>query len=117
MLTTIRITDLKVKAIIGINPWERKIKQNILLNITLQYNASKAIKNDNIVEAIDYKTLTKHIIREVSTSRFFLLEKLAQFTLDIVLSDSRIKSASVRIDKPLALRFAKSVSAEVFGKR
>ena len=116
-MTTIRITDLKLKTIIGINGWERTTKQIIIINITLKYDAQKAIHTDNIHDAIDYKTLTKHIIKEVTRSKFFLLEKLTHAVLAIVMSSPKVKSAAVRIDKPKALRFAKSVSCELSAQR
>lgn len=111
-MATIHITDLTLKTIIGTNDWERTTKQKVVINVSLEYDASAAAKSDNIGDAVDYKKITKKIISMVRKSKFHLLEKLTQNVLDIVLEDKKIKKASVRIDKPLALRFAKSVSLE-----
>ena len=116
-MATIRITDLTLKTIIGTNRWERVTKQKIVINAAIDYNASKAITGDNIREAVDYKTVTKKIIYRVQKSRFLLLERLTDFVLKIIMENKKIKSATVRIDKPLALRFAKSVSVELTAKR
>ena len=113
----IQITDLKLKTIIGTNDWERHTKQNILINISLEYPATRAIATDDLKETIDYRGLTKKIIKEVTLSRFELLEKLTAFVLRIVMENPKIKSATVRIDKPRALRFARSVSVELSASR
>lgn len=111
-MATIRITDLKLKAIIGINPWERKNKQDVIINLTLDFDANKASQSDNIQDTVDYKALKKRIILLVKGSKFFLLEKLVEEVLNLTMQDSKILKATVRIDKPRALRFAKSVSIE-----
>jgi len=109
-MSTISIADLKLKVILGTNPWERKIKQTVVVNISFDYNASRAMASDDLKDAVNYKALTKQIIRTMKDSRYFLLEKFCQAVLDIVMENSLINKATVRIDKPHALRFAKSVS-------
>ena len=116
-LATIRITNLKLRTIIGIYDWERETKQDIVINITINYDARTAGVGDNIKDAIDYKAITKTIIKKVEGSSFFLLEKLAKTILDLVMDNHLIKDATVRVDKPLALRFADSVSVELSQKK
>jgi len=116
-MAIIRITNLKLRTIIGIYGWERRKKQTVLINVTLQCNAAKAAKSDDINDALDYKTLSKKIIAAVLPSKFYLLEKLCQMVLDIVLENKQVRQATVRIDKPGALRFAESVSVELAGRR
>jgi D-erythro-7,8-dihydroneopterin triphosphate epimerase len=116
-MATIRITDLKLRAIIGIYDWEREHKQDVIINIQIRYDAAKACETDAIKDAVDYKAITKRIIKEVEASKFFLLEKLAKLILNIILDDPKVEEAVVRVDKPLALRFADSVSIELTEKR
>lgn len=116
-MATIRITDLSLRAIIGIFDWERTRKQKVLINIEISFDASKAAKSDKVKDTIDYKTITKKIIKHVEASKYFLIEKMADQVLKIVLDDPKVKTAKVRIDKPGALRFARSVSVELEAKR
>lgn len=116
-MATIRITNLKLKAVIGTNDWERKIKQQVIINATLRYNALKASQSDKLKDTLDYKALTKKIIEAVEASKFFLLEKLTHSILTLILKDKKVKEAWVRVDKPRALRFADSVSVELHKKR
>jgi FolB domain-containing protein len=115
-MARIRITDLTLKTIIGIFDWERIKKQTVIINIEIEFNASKAIRSDQVKDTVDYKVITKEIIRHIEASKYFLLEKMADSVLKIVLKDSKIKWASIRIDKPGALRYAKSVSVELEAK-
>ena len=116
-MATLRITNLKLRTIIGTNDWERKRKQDVIINIKIDFDASKASENDNIKDTIDYKAITKRIIQEAEPSSFFLLEKLAKRILTIVMENPLVKETAVRVDKPLALRFADSVSVELSEKQ
>lgn len=116
-MATVRITNLKLRTIIGANDWERGMKQDVVINIRFDYDATKAIHSDKLKDTVDYKTITKQIIKAVESSDFMLLEKLADMILDTVMADKRVQNASVRVDKPLALRFADSVSIELHKKR
>lgn len=111
-MATIRIKDLKLKAIIGIFAWERKVKQDIIINISLDFDSSLAAKTDHINDTVDYKALKMKIMALVDGSRYYLLEKLVEEILNLLMEDPKILNATVKIDKPKALRFAKSVSVE-----
>lgn len=116
-MAIIRITDLSLKTIIGIFDWERKRKQQVVINVEFVFNASKAVKTDAVGDTVDYKSITKKIIGHVQESQYFLIETMADRVLKIVLADPKIQRAKVRIDKPGALRFARSVSVELEGKK
>lgn len=112
-MATIRITDLSLRTIIGINNWEREKKQDVIINIALDFDAQKAIQSDDIKDTVNYKEMKQRIVSFVEQSSFNLVEKLADEVLNIVMTDPKVQSAVIRIDKPAALRFAKSVSIEL----
>ena len=112
-MDTIRITNLRLRTIIGTNDWERKTLQDILINITIEFDAAKPAQSDNLHDTVDYKKITKRIIKFVEASQFFLLEKLTEEVLNLIMEDQKIQAATVRIDKPHALRFADSVALEI----
>jgi len=116
-MAIIRITDLKLRTIIGANDWERDHKQDVVINITIHFDDSKAKKSDDLKDTVDYKTICKAIIKMVEASSFFLIEKLADEIMKIVLNNKLIMEATVRVDKPFALRFADSVSIEINQKK
>lgn len=113
----VKIKNLRLRAIIGINEWERVSPQDVTLSIELEYDASKAAASDSIADAVDYHALKQRILADVEQSKFLLLEKLADHVLGIVMSDARVARAVVEIDKPHALRFTDSVSVTATATR
>lgn len=109
----IHIRDLVVSGIIGINPGERVNKQDVLVNVTLSIDTRVAAASDDIVDAVNYRTITKSIIAHIETGKPMLVERLAQEIADICLSDARVSAAEVTIEKPGALRHARSVGITI----
>ena len=109
----IRIKNLKLRAVIGINDWERENKQDVIINIKLEFDASAAAKSDDIADTVDYKAIKLNVIELVEKSNYNLLEKLVDEIVHVCLADPRVGRATVRVDKPHALRFADSVSIEI----
>ncbi len=109
----IEIKDLLLRGIIGINEWEREAEQDILINITLTVDLVEAGRTDSIDHTVNYRTLTKQIISHVETSKRFTVEALAADIARICLAQDRVARARVRVEKPGALRFARSVGVEI----
>ena len=113
----ILISDLLLRTIIGINEEEREKKQDVLINISMQVDLKAAGHSDQIKDAVNYRTITKEIIDLVENSRFQLVETMAHEVARICLGDERVECAEVRIEKPGALRFARSVGVSVARRR
>jgi len=113
MTDQIQIKDLLLRAILGINEEERRNRQDVLVNITLHADTRAAGRSDDIADAVNYRTLTKRIIALVENSQFYLVEKLAAEIAALCLDDPRVEQADVRVEKPGALRFARSVGVEI----
>ena len=113
----IRIKNLRLRTVIGINEWERKALQDVIINMTLTFDGSRAAQSDHIADTVNYKKITKQVIAAVENSEFYLLETLADHILKLVMADERIHKALIEVDKPKALRFADSVSVSIEGGR
>ena len=107
---TINISNLRLRTFIGFNPEEKDKRQDVVINIEIRYAISEATLNDRVHGALNYKTITKQVIRHVEQGHFQLLEKLVADVLQICSSHRDVVSSRVTIDKPHALRFADSVS-------
>ena len=113
MSDAIQIKDLLLRTVIGINEEERRNRQDVLINIVLYADMRAAGRSDEIDDAVNYRTITKQIIGLVEGSSYFLVEKLAAEIAAICLGDPRVERARVRVEKPGALRFARSVGVEI----
>lgn len=116
-LDRIIIRDLGFRCIIGINDDERREKQDVIVNITLWADLGKPCQSDDINDTVDYKTLKKAIMARAEQSKYFLVEALAQALADICLAQPGVQKVCVRVEKPSALRFARSVGVEVTRRR
>ena len=113
MADQILIKDLLLRAIIGINDEERRNRQDVLINLVLDADMRLAGESDDISQAVNYRTLTKRVIELVEGSQFYLVEKMAAEIAAICLSDPRVLRAAVTVEKPGALRFARSVGVHI----
>ena len=117
-LDRIFIKDLLVRGIIGINPDERTNKQDILVNATMWADTRKASVSDNMDDSVNYRTVTKAMIAHMETEQPYLVEKLvADLTHICFETDERVMAAEVTVEKPGALRFARSVGVTIFRRR
>ena len=113
MTDRVHITDLHLRCVIGANDWERKVQQDVLINIELRTDVRQAAASDDLADAVDYRSLTKKVIAMVESSGYHLVEALAGAIAALCLDDQRVRSAVVRVEKPGALRFAKTVGVEI----
>jgi FolB domain-containing protein len=111
------IRDLLVRGIIGINDWEREKKQDILVNLVLQFDTRLAAGSDRVEDSLNYRSLTKAVVRHIEASSHFLVEALAAELARIAVMDFGAEEATVRVEKPGALRFAQSVGIEIVRSR
>jgi len=116
-LDRIHITDLVVTGIIGINPDERINTQEIRVNAVLSVDTRVAAVSDDISDAVNYRTLTKAIVAHIEEGEPMLVERLVQEIADICLSDERVHHVEVTVEKPGALRHARSVGITITRSR
>jgi D-erythro-7,8-dihydroneopterin triphosphate epimerase len=117
-MAIIRVKNLLIRTYIGFNPEELINKQDVIINLEIKANIpEEALKADNPDGIYDYKKVTKKIITFVQEGRFHLLEVLTKKILDLIMEDNKVSWARAEVDKPHALRFAKSVSLEMEFKR
>jgi len=112
-LDLIHIRDLQLRCILGINPEEREKKQDVIINVTLSANLRQACQSDCIEDTVDYKRIKSDIVSMAEASSFFLVERLAERIAEICLRDRRVRETRVVIEKPGALRFARTVGVEI----
>jgi len=113
----IYIRDLSLQCIIGINEEERVKRQEVLINIMLETDLRAAAASDNIEDTTDYKSLKKELMALIEGSDFFLIERLAEAIAARCLDRPRVRRVTVSVDKPGALRYARSVAVEITRER
>lgn len=113
----ILISDLTVRCIIGVNEEERRERQDVVINLAIYADLRKAGQSDRFEDAVDYHAIKKRIVSMVENSRYYLVEALAEAIAAICLDHPAVTKVQVRVDKPGALRFARSVGVEITRER
>lgn len=111
------ITDLRSRCIIGVNEDERREKQDVSITISIYAELRRAGQTDRYEDAVDYRSIKKQVLAAVEESKFYLLEALAETVAKICLAIPGVLKVQVRVDKPSALRFARSVGVEIMRER
>lgn len=111
------IKDLLVRGIIGIRDWEREKPQDILINVTVFTDISQAAKTDDIKYCVDYSALSKKLQIHAETAARLTVEALANDLAEICIEENLVKKVIVKVEKPGAVRFAKSVGVEIERER
>ncbi len=109
----ILIGDLLVRCIIGVGEEERRERQDVMINLSLSTDLSKAGRSDNFDDAVDYRDLKKRIVNMAERSTYYLVEALAEAVANLCLVNPAISQVQVRVEKPGALRFARTVGVEI----
>ena len=107
------IKDLLARGIIGIKDWEREKPQEILINLDLYTDLRKAGGTDNISDCVNYRTVAKKVLAHAESANRFTVEALANDLANICLEDPKVEKVLVRVEKPGAVRFARSVGVEI----
>ena len=111
------LEDLQIDTVIGIYDWEREIRQIVSLDLEMQADIEAAARSDNVEHTLDYKRVAKRLIQYVHNSRFELIETLIERVAQIVLYEFDVAAVKVRLNKPGAVRYSKTVGIEISRQR
>jgi len=105
----IYLHGLRIDTIIGLFPWERQVRQNVIFDLDMAGDVAKAAATDRIEDTIDYKAIAKRIIDFVGKSEFQLVETLAEEVAKIIIKEFQVSWLRLRVNKAGAVRGAQDV--------
>ena len=114
---TVFIKDFIIEEIIGIHKHEKIKKQKIKFNIVLDVNQNSLPDEKNIKSIVDYEKITNKLENLTRSKKYNFLESLVEDSFKEIFEDERINSVTIKIEKPEAIKNAKSVGVEVFKTR
>lgn len=107
------IKDLLIRGVIGISEKERSQPQDIVINVTIYADFQKGGTSDKIEDCVNYRTVAKTIIAHVESASRYTVEALAEDISRICLAFKGVEKVKIRVEKPGAVRFSKSVGVEI----
>lgn len=100
----LNIQDLRIRCIVGVHTQERKVEQDLLVDIRLEFDFSEAAHTDQIDLTIDYTRLALMLELWMQREKFQLIETLAARACILITDEwPQISQCKVTIKKPSAL--------------
>jgi dihydroneopterin aldolase len=107
------VRDLEVMASVGVFEVEKRYEQRVVVNIDLAVTDTYDGRSERLADVLDYGAVVSEVERIVAARHFALIETLAERIADACLADPRVRSASVRIEKPDIMPNCRSVGIEI----
>ena len=112
-MDTIFVRSLTIDAILGVHPHEREKPQPVRISFAMATDASRAAREDDIGEAVDYAAAARRVAALTVEGRFQLVETLAEHIAALLLHEFPIQRVRVEVEKPDALAEAESVGVTI----
>lgn len=103
------IRRLEAEATIGVNDWERQVRQRLRVDLELGADNARAAASDAIDNALDYNAVAQRAKALVGESSFQLVEALAEHLAAELRREFGIPWLRVTLTKPGAVPGAESV--------
>ncbi len=107
------LSALNVECIVGIWEWERRVKQNVVIDVELAADIRRAAAADHIDHTVDYKRLAKRLLTFVGESQYQLVETLTERIAHLIVTEFHVPWVKVRLNKQGAIRGARDVGIEI----
>ncbi len=107
------IKDLLARGVIGISDRERQRPQDILINAILFTDIRRAAETDNIQDCVDYSKVAKKLMAHTESVGRQTVEALVTDLAGLCLDEPGVQGVRIRVEKPGAVRFSRSVGVEI----
>ena len=117
MVDTVFIRDLRIPVVIGIYEWERRIRQEIRLDVEMEFDIGKAAASDELADALDYQAVAEGLAAFLADTSFQLLETLGERSASFILETFPVERVSLTVTKPAAVAGARDVGISLMRLR
>lgn len=105
------IQNLSVSTQIGVHAWEQRIKQQLLIDITIPADFSNC--QDELTHTIDYDALCQKVTYFVESQSFQLIETVANQVAQLIKEAFKVDAVTIAITKPHAVKNAAVIKVSV----
>lgn len=102
LMVKIVLSGIEAFAFHGCTPAEKEKGQDFLVDIELDYDAARAVDNDDLSEAVDYDALASQVYELVTGETCDLIETLAARIGEHIMKTTSASRLLVRVRKPQA---------------
>ena len=98
------IRSLELRCVVGVDDWERRMPQRVVVDIELRGDFSAAAESDGLEDAVDYRGPCLKAAEVAASGEYRLVETLADRIAWAALgSHDCVEEVTVSVFKPLAL--------------
>lgn len=97
------IHGLRVETVIGIHAWERRVHQQLVIDLDMAWDVSRPAHTDAIADALDYQQVAERVRALAVAQSCALLETLAETIARTLREEFGIPWLRLRIGKPGAV--------------
>jgi len=101
-MDSISVTNIRCYGYTGYLPEEQVLGQWFEVDLTMWLDLAPAGKTDEITDTLDYRAAIERVKQIVKTSKFALVEKLANAIADAILELDKVQQVQVQLSKPAA---------------
>ncbi len=99
-MDSVFVRGLRIAAIVGIVPWERRVRQTLVFDLELAADVAGAAATDAIADTLDYQAVSHRVTEFVAASDYRLLETLAERTAQMLMDDFQLPWVRLSVSKP-----------------
>ncbi len=103
------IRELRIETTIGVHPWERQIRQILLLTVELGADLRRAATTDCLDDTLNYQAVTQRVSEFAAASNFQLVETLGERIAKLLQQEFSVPWLRLTVSKPGAVRGAREV--------
>ncbi len=111
------VRDLVVLCFIGVHPHERDARQRVRVNVEMAVLETAGPLCDDIANVLSYEDVISGIKDLLARGHINLVETAAEKIAALCLSDSRVQSVRVRVEKPDIYQEVDAVGIEIERRR
>lgn len=113
MADSVLIEDLVVETVVGVYDWERKVTQNLVIDLEMAWDNTVPGRSDDVADALDYAAVSARVESCLQTLRPKLLEHGAEVLARTLREEFGIQWLRLAIRKPGAVPAAQAVGVRI----
>ena len=98
--TKINVNEIPCYCSIGIAPEEKKMGQELIIDVTLEIDSTKASTSDSVADTVSYVDVYQAVQKTGKSKSFSLIEVFAEQTALELLKLALVNSVRVKVHKP-----------------
>ena len=107
------VRDLTLPALIGVHRHEKDGRQRVRINLEMHVTEADQPVQDRLADVVCYEDVVTAIRGIVAAGHINLVETLAELIADRCLTDRRVRTVQVRVEKLDVFADASSVGVEI----